>query len=398
MTNKISLIVPEATGLFFKNAKINFGGIAVQSYMIGKILAEHFPDKPEIMVQTAGPFKRSKLIAKKILVTEHYFSEFHNFLIFAYYLYFPILIKNRLKIEDHTVRSNIITSLSSRTSDIFCIFGATTLTAEVICWRKYHNKKSVFFISSDNDLQERNSPVLSNTEYYKTKGFLHNYSITNADVIIVQTSHQQELCRTLFNRNSSIIRNPLPTNDSNPIALKGAELPDNYILWVGRADEIKRPEIVFEIAKQNRDINFIMVCNLNVTQKLNSIVQGLSENIRFYESVPYNEIDHLFRKAKLFISTSVYEGFPNTFLQAAKFAVPIVTLKADPDGFIEKHYCGFSANGDVVKFQQAIRILYNDNRVRKDCSDNITRYVKKYHNNETIAIQLMDTLNSIPNK
>ena len=60
-------------------------------------------------------------------------------------------------------------------------------------------------------------------------------------------------------------------------------------------------------------------------------------NVTFLGTVPPIEMEGWFKKKKLFMNTSIREGFPNTFLQAWMNRVPVVSLNIDPDGIIEKY-------------------------------------------------------------
>ena len=82
------------------------------------------------------------------------------------------------------------------------------------------------------------------------------------------------------------------------------------------------------------------------------------------------------------INTSAFEGFPNTFLQAGKYGVPIVSLNVDPDGFIERNACGTVAHGAFDQLVEGVRRLKQDPDWFEHCSQNIRAYVYEHHDLE----------------
>ena len=91
----------------------------------------------------------------------------------------------------------------------------------------------------------------------------------------------------------------------------------------------------------------------------------------------------MFAQAFVFVSTSLFEGFPNTFLQAGKYGVPILSYQVDPDDFIERNNCGIVAHGDfdrLVEGMRAIQAHWTSGRGRY--SSNIRKYVEENHNLE----------------
>ncbi|MBE0555864.1 MAG: glycosyltransferase family 4 protein, partial [Proteobacteria bacterium] len=56
-------------------------------------------------------------------------------------------------------------------------------------------------------------------------------------------------------------------------------------------------------------------------------------NLRFHGAVPRDGMAGYYRKAACLCSTSDVEGFPNTFLEAWSYGLPVVST-IDPDGLI----------------------------------------------------------------
>jgi len=78
--------------------------------------------------------------------------------------------------------------------------------------------------------------------------------------------------------------------------------------------------------------------------------------------VPFSEIDSFFQRAKVFVNTSDAEGFPNTFIQACEFGVPILSLNVNPDGFLDEYDCGISCEGDFERFLGSLGFMLTDNK------------------------------------
>ena len=69
------------------------------------------------------------------------------------------------------------------------------------------------------------------------------------------------------------------------------------------------------------------------------------KNIKIIDFVDFHKIDEYFKKARVFVNSSIEEGFPNTFIQACKNKTPIVSLDVNPDNFIDNHEVGVFCNG-----------------------------------------------------
>ena len=66
---------------------------------------------------------------------------------------------------------------------------------------------------------------------------------------------------------------------------------------------------------------------------------------------------HLFRGCLALVSTSSQEGFPNTFLQAGKYRVPVVSLIVDPDEMLWSRRKGIVCHGNLDVMADAVADL-----------------------------------------
>ena len=155
----------------------------------------------------------------------------------------------------------------------------------------------------------------------------------------------------------------------------------DLILWVGRTAEFKRPEVFIELARKNPEEKFCMICQQATEDKDYSGLMkqaGEAENLEFISSVPFHEIGRYFQRAKVLVNTSEAEGFPNTFIQACKCGTPILSLKVNPDGFLDKYGCGICANGDKQIFEAKLRFLLKT-EVREEYGLKGRQYVEEQH-------------------
>jgi glycosyltransferase involved in cell wall biosynthesis len=75
-------------------------------------------------------------------------------------------------------------------------------------------------------------------------------------------------------------------------------------------------------------------------------------------------VNALLARAHVYVSTSLYEGFPNTFIQAWMRDVVVVSLTVDPDGVLEHGGVGVLAR-DETGLVTAIRRLAGDEKARE---------------------------------
>ena len=121
---------------------------------------------------------------------------------------------------------------------------------------------------------------------------------------------------------------------------------EKYVAWVAVLRQVKRPDLLIEIANKKPNIRFV-VCGgpssfMSSPGYGERILRELRAvpNIDFRGPVAPEVAEQIIGNAAVFLSTSEEEGFPNTFLQAWSSGTPVVSLKIDPDRIIQKKKLG----------------------------------------------------------
>jgi glycosyltransferase involved in cell wall biosynthesis len=115
-------------------------------------------------------------------------------------------------------------------------------------------------------------------------------------------------------------------------------------------------------------------------------------NVTLINRVPFHEIEQYFAQAKLHVNTSTFEGFPNTFLQAAKYGVPTIAAKVDPGEMLSRYSCGMSCNDDLELLEKAIRLFMTTPERYAEASACCLDYIRTYHDKDKIIPQYENAL------
>lgn len=209
---------------------------------------------------------------------------------------------------------------------------------QVVLWAHRHGRKVIYSVASDPDCDPK-LPVLKEVR----ERVLYRYGVNNCDRLFTQTHRQEEMLKAGFGRDSVVLDMPSLGLSSAASGDAGdAEDGKFHVLWVGRISQEKRLEWLFEIAKKCPEMVFDVVGAANMgTDYSDRLVEEskLIDNVRMHGRVIRNEIGQYFRNASVLCCTSLYEGFPNTFLEAWSIGLPVVTT-FDPDGVVSKNQLG----------------------------------------------------------
>jgi len=213
-----------------------------------------------------------------------------------------------------------------------------------------------------------------------------------ADRRVVQTRRQQRLLRESFGLHGLVI--PMPCAAAvpeeaqlSPGPIGGASAGrsgPHRVLWAGRVSPQKRVEWLFRLADALPDLHFDVVGPVgNEAYAGPLLAEGRAlRNVRLHGRVPFSRMGDFYRQAALLCCTSVFEGFPNTYLEAWSYGLPVVAT-FDPDGLIAEKGLG-AVGHDLPALAQGIRELLSSPARWKQCSTACRSYFLANHTVEAV--------------
>lgn len=270
-------------------------------------------------------------------------------------------------------------ALKRADADIYLQPGAGYLTSVVAEFARRRGRKSVFAGASDTDFIPDQLLVR-----YARDRWLYRRGIARVDGILTQTVKQRELCMLAYGRDAVVIANGYELPYTPPVD-RG-----KYILWVANLRPCKRPDRLFEIARNLPEQRFRMIggAMAGETSYYESIRAQAAQirNLEFLGFVPHQEAERHFDQAKLLLNTSDSEGFPNTFLQAWARGVPTVSF-FDP-GMVEAGVVDLVTSTQAASV--ALRRLISDRGFYEERSARCKVYFKNHHSLAAMAQKYFD--------
>ena len=255
---------------------------------------------------------------------------------------------------------------------------AEYVTGQVAFWAKKNNKAFIYTVASDADC-EIDFPKLQT----RRDRLLFLYGLKNANNIICQTHKQSKLLKQNYNLNSIVI--PMPSTPPKGLANPNLQFSMQKIIWVGRIQEVKRIEWLVDIAKALPHISFEVVGPDNHNPKYtNDILPKANslKNINFVGKISRQDMPNIYKNATILLNTSIYEGFPNTFLEAWSYGIPVIST-VDPDNVIQENKLGFSSV-KKEKLIEAIDQLLKQQEKWQQSSKNCYEYYTEHHEMESV--------------
>ena len=224
--------------------------------------------------------------------------------------------------------------------------------------------------------------VTEHSDYYHGIGRLdilkRKLLYNKADKVIVLTQNNKKIYEQ-FLSNVDVINNPRPFTTRNiskqvkkrVITAGRQEYEKGFdrIIDIFNDTEIKNSEWVLDIYGEGSEMK-------NLKNKIKKY--DLEDKVRI---LPFsNRIDEEFLESSIYVLPSRTEAFPMVLLEAMECGLPCISfnlpgpseiIKSNEDGFIIE-------NGDINEFREKLKILMNNDELRKSYSkrakDNVQRF------------------------
>lgn len=223
-------------------------------------------------------------------------------------------------------------------------------------------------------IARNNTSLLQDAKYYFSSHILNKLIFTIVKILYHKVDYSIAQCQEMkldlvnnFNFESSrvkVILNPVNFKIEN--SFEGSVcLKEEFILSVGRLSREKRHDIAIKV--------FARVKKKFPHLKLKIAGQGREENFlkqvaREYEveeSVEFlgfqKNLISLYKKAKLTLMTSSYEGFPNALIESITLGTPVVSFDCPtgPSEIVKDGINGFLVDNDEKQLEKKITEALN---------------------------------------
>jgi len=286
----------------------------------------------------------------------------------------------RLFGRDHIMDYLVITAvLETIRPDIIYNTGANAYTGIAARYASKNGCRMVWHIASDRDVDLRWSNSVRASIFDRVDTKCVEYGIRNADSIIGQTAYQDELLYHNYGRICDlIVGNWLPI-PSEPLV---KDEPFK-VVWVANVKPLKQPNMFIHLARMlegRHDVRFIMIgrpASGSYQKRLDKAIKR-QPNVVYMGERSIDEVNGILAGAHVFVNTSLYEGFPNTFIQAWLRQVPVVSLNVDPDGLLKTEKLGFHS-GSLEGLVRDTERLIDDSDLRMSMGKRAQEYALRHH-------------------
>ena len=207
------------------------------------------------------------------------------------------------------------------------------------------------------------------------------WNIHHADVVACQAYLLEDKVKSIFHYNKPMAYLP---NFIDVPAFPKKKFDRPSVVWLGRLDHVKRPELMFELAKLAPDVDFYILGKSHFKERNEKYLlkygEGKQPNIFLLGHQDGKVKEEILSKSWILLNTSFYECLPVSFLEALAHGCALLSTR-NPDGYTEK-FGYYDSTHTSQGLLNGLRYLLEANRWAFR-GLNGYNFVKRNHNTET---------------
>jgi len=292
----------------------------------------------------------------------------------------------------HPRWSGLIGAMKRADAEIYYYNCGDLGLGQVAHWAARQGRKTVYSVASEPDCD----PRLPTLKPWRER-ILYRYGLRHTDQVIVQTLRQQAMLQAGFGITAELI--PMPCAGFGDTKLAGSCGGPPHVLWVGRFSHEKRLEWLLDTAESLPRYIFDIAGAANARTEYAKDLQKRAEslpNVILHGRLLHHELGALYRRARLLCCTSIFEGFPNTFLEAWSVGLPIVST-FDPDQVIARMSLGKTARS-VDELRENVTTLIENPNSWQEASLAAQTYFNTHHTLDAVMPKFVQLFQQIKRK
>ncbi len=265
--------------------------------------------------------------------------------------------------------------------DLIVQRGASEMTALGAAAGRVLGIPFLFLLASYSDLQPGRE-ILSHPQNH----VLYRTALAGSSWVVAQTEDQARLLRRQYGIEATMIPSMLPKLPGE----SGAEGARDAVLWGGNLRALKRPEWLLALARKYPQMRFRVFGGKAGGHE--SYAQGIIDQMKAQPNLDYlgwisnHEVPSLFSNARIFLNTSSVEGFPNTFLEAWRQKVPVIS-SVDPGELLSRRNMGYHAES-LDELALLLRKAWEERLPNlQERLQEAARYVDDIHGREPVSTE-----------
>lgn len=237
-------------------------------------------------------------------------------------------------------------------ADVYVQRCASPITGLASGWARAHGRRFVYMVANDPNVDGGYEAAANRRDRW-----LFRRGLERASGLVAQTTWQAERILERLGRIALILPSALEVPETPP-----TPATPEVVFWAASFQKHKRPHLLLDLARKAPDLMFAVAGVVLPRDTYGArVVEELKHtpNITYLGPLPHVAMNDWYRRSIALLSTSEHEGFSNTFMEAWRLGVPVVSLMVDPDGIIGQEGLG-AVTTDLDQVVRELRGLRDD--------------------------------------